>query len=563
MKIPCLGTLIALFCLSACSSDSAPEPVEENKNEEVLTSEETDMSSPEISINGLDSTIEIKTSFQVVVVDNSEVETKIIINEEEVFTSADKQFAYELNPYTIDVGAVTLKIVSEDSYGNITEKEENLEIKHLLMDFDLGINEMINVEKAWVFFNDSVGNLIATQLLQNGNNKIYTDSLIEDEKVYYTLVKFWTYNSNYAHSLLNSTYKVFPGEKRNEFNFIQPNRDQEFELEITRDELVNPWSKFTVLGSNYRNITSFGVSTSDPTYIERYIIEYSFPETVYVRTANTNAGDTFDGKKENYLYYKLNPTPQESKINILEADFKSMDDFTVQEIPPHDTSNFSFSRYGYENEADMNDNIYHLIYSLHESFDFILSDYLDLPQLEGLSYYRNNVRFEKDGVRVNVQQFGNSVDLSIPQWQLTNFGISDGRYFIEADNVDVDYYLLSLSKASDTTDPRKDINWVYRTFGNAAQDKTTPILSLPEEITTSLGDSFYTSADMSMDYVTAVDYQMVNSLSEATDYRALRKLALKTNEKDFKSIRFTNSGSSTGKSDISNQLQSSEEEIRF
>lgn len=535
MKIYKFILLFTLICLTACSSDSDSDLVEP-PIEDDNTSGGIDNMAPEVTILGFNSKIEIKTDIEFSITDASDVQTKLLLNNNEVLSTNDKQFTYGFNPYSIEVGETSLTIIAEDSEGNKFEEVFDIEIRHLLMDFRFGTDEMTNIDETWVFFNDSAGNLLETSQPLLGSNKIYTDNIILDEFVFFTISEYRTNGQNVFHSLTNSTYKVGLGEIRNEQsrNFVTP--ENNLEIEIIRQDLVNEFSKYTARGTNYWP-NSF-TSTSEPTFSEIFEISYTHPELIFLRTAVENAGDRFDGNKENYLYTTFNPEPQNGSITLDEVDFMQMDDFFEQEIPQRDQSSFRFSRYAYENENDMLEDINHAIYEVSESSELSIDNTIDIPIIDVFLEYKNIAQYRNNGNQVYIQKFGNSLNLVTPPWEAIGFAESNENYEIIADFPNVDYYLLKLSKRSSTNNPIKTFSWIYRTFDNNEMEKSTPILAFPTEITEELTDSFYSTTDLSLEVITAVDYEEINSFTEAMDYLGLRKIDLKTNEQNFKSVQF-------------------------
>ena len=539
MKVSRPFLILLLLCFAACSSDSSDSNDTSGQQDQDMP-DATDNEAPVISVSGLENVIETYTNLEISITDNSAVETRILVNDQEVYTTTSKQFQYELNPFNIAIGNIDLRIVSEDIFGNASESEFDPEIKHLLMEFNLAANELVDIDNLWAFFNNAAGELLATSALSPGMNKIYTDALIPEDHIYYTFTKYYTYGANVVHTLINESYKVRPGETRYEFDRLIVNRDEELEIEVIREELVNEWSKYETRAVKYWPI---GISfTSGPSYSEVFSIEYSYPEIVYLRTAIENAGVGFDGKKENYRYTTLEPNPGMTNMQVTEANFKTMDDHFVQSIPTHDLNSFRFDRRGFENEADMLDNIYHNIYELNEDF-FTISE-IDVPILPDLPLYNNIAQYSLDGNRIYVRQFGNNLNLEAPTWNLGSYGTDGPVYFIEANNEDVDYYLLRLYKGSATSGPRKSFVWVYRTFGSEDDEKTTPQLEFPEEITNSIGDPFYSGENLVPQYIVAADFEELNSLEDATHYFATGKLSLDINEQGIKSVRFSQSPTS-------------------
>lgn len=519
--------LVFLFVFLGCSGDSGQGEVPG------IPEETMDVDAPLITLNGLASLIEKYTDVQISVTDESAVTTRIYINDLIVAVFSDKQFSYTIDPYPQPVGNVQVKVISEDANGNSSEQVFDVEIKHLLMDFNLGPDEDGPTNTHWVFFNDLNGNILSSSKVNLGSNKLYTDSQIEDGTIYYTIAEYETYGENVLHSLTNATYKVLLGETRVAPQSQSVDLSENVEIVINRTELVNEFSKYYARGTKYRpNSFSF---TSAPSYEEIFGIVYADPEMVYVRTALENAGNSFDGKKENYLYTKFQTDPQNANISLNEVDFLPMDNSFVQSIPAHDTGTFRFTRYGFENQTDLDDDVYHIIYEFSNT-DNAVTDYMDLPVLDGLPFYDNTVSYNLDGKPVTINVTGNSLDLTAPSWQVTDFGLQAGAYVVDAPNNNVDYYLLRLAKASETLNPGKRFVWVFRTFDD--EQKTTPELKFPTEITQEIGDTFYAPSDLNIEYLVAVDFTNLDNFADTMNYLALDASLLANDGQSYRSVRF-------------------------
>ena len=139
-----LFILIGLLLSCGGNDDSSNDPVlpEEQENDDI---------SPEINASGIGEIIEVMTDITIAIIDQSAVETEILLDGEEIFSSTLKEFTYNFNPYIIPVGPHTIVVRSTDNSGNENSRTFEVDIKHLLMSYEYGAQENDRNPFKWIF----------------------------------------------------------------------------------------------------------------------------------------------------------------------------------------------------------------------------------------------------------------------------------------------------------------------------------------------------------------------------------------------------------------------------
>lgn len=540
---------IVVFIFLGCSSNSEHdgEVLQEPNDGGVQANDET---APTLAITGLNEPIETYREIEVMISDESSVETSILINDMEIFTTSELQFNYELNPYVIPVGIAQVKVVSEDEFENSTEEEFQVEIKHFLMEFNLGVEEQGRHTFIWTFFNDSEGNLLKSQKAELGSTKIYTDEIVPDDYILYTIAKYEILgNEGQNRSLLNTTYRFNLGETRNELEYYPSyNLVNYVDVDINLEEdNVEGFQLYGGSGSEYDVYKMGGGS-----FLERVGFKYDSPDYIYLRTDILGGqSGLFDGKKENYRYYRFVPEFSMPVITIDEGDLIPADETVELQVPDHMPGSFVFHRYGFENETDLASNTNHAIYEVQEPSD-TYRDYVDLPILGGLESYSNTIQYATDGKGYYAYLFGNNVDISTPNWEL-NFGIENNKIFIEENN-DLDYYMVQF-RNNDTADYNnlRYWTWNYRTFGTGDNNIPMPVLEMPEDLVSEINDPHYANNDnLELERTYAVEFDNLESYNESVEWLGLNKIPLSTEQKGYKEMIFNKTSTSgKGKADTS------------
>jgi hypothetical protein len=530
MKIKLLLLLAAVISLVSCDGENgqgtSPDDVVETNDD----------NGPILSITGLSESMETYTDIEAVVSDESSVETRIFINGEEVFQTSDVQFNYRINPYLIPVGEIQLRVVCEDEFENTTEKLFQLEIKHLLIEFNLGRDEEERYETIWTFFNDSDGNLLTSQKVEQGSVKVYTDKIVPDDYVLYTIAKYEILGSEgQSRALRNTTYRLPLGEVRNPIVYNQEYNLQNYvDVEIAlENDNVQGYQLYTGGGAEYDLYKTGGGS-----FLEIVGFKYDAPDHIYLRTDILGGpSGLFDGKKENYGYYRFVPDLSRPVISIDESDLIPADESVELQLPDHTEGSFRILRSGFESDTYLASNADHEIYEVLESGDVYL-DNIDLPILQGLTSYSNTVQYQFEGKGYYSLLFGNEIDIAPPNWEL-NFGLENNKIFIEENN-DLDYYMVQLRK-DDTSDFTRSRYWTwnYRAFGSDDENIPIPLLALPDNLISEINDSHYTDSNsLNLERVYAVEFSGLESYNQSIQWLGLNQIPLATEQEGFKEVIF-------------------------
>ena len=116
-----LFSLLFLHLLLSCGSDSEdPET-------------DRDTTPPSISILGVQETIDTPTTINFTIADAaSTISTVVLLNGEQVLSTTQKSFSYELDPYELPSGSATLTITSTDDQGNENTETITFNLQKLL-----------------------------------------------------------------------------------------------------------------------------------------------------------------------------------------------------------------------------------------------------------------------------------------------------------------------------------------------------------------------------------------------------------------------------------------------
>ena len=178
--------LLLAVLLSLCSCGS-----EENDPTDDVPpgngTQEMDTTPPVVSISGIDDEIEVLTSINVSIQDESQtVNTNVQINGEDFFSSNQREFNLEINPFDFPNGDTTLSIISTDGDGNEREFTKTFNLRKLLVRIAASINA--NPGEAYFSVNSLNGNLLAfaevTESIENV--ELYADDDFTPQQIVVT-----------------------------------------------------------------------------------------------------------------------------------------------------------------------------------------------------------------------------------------------------------------------------------------------------------------------------------------------------------------------------------------
>lgn len=543
-----LISIAICFQLISCDPEEVKEeePVQEEvveQEEEVPDTEPTDDVAPEIVVTGITEAVETYTDISLSISDASETDTRILLDGEVLFSSTEKQFDYQLDPYPLAVGMRTLSVQATDSLGNQSVETFTLDVKHLLLSYEYSGQENDRSPFKWIFFNDMDGLPLANFRAVPGTEKIYTDQIVSDSTIFYSIVNY-TFDPEYFNSkrLLITTNKITLGGNR--LPIVSPplqNRDNEFNLTVNQEE-SSIFTTYWGSGSEYRVAT-----TGSGGGTETLGLIFDDTDVVYVRNSGPS-GVTFIGEEAppySYLSFPVNPGSNQETRD--EDDFVQPEGTVSVSIAAHDEGSLRFNRFGYTGDQELATNTYHNIYEAIEDSGF-LTPSLALPVLNGLNYYRNQIRYQRDGKSYLSESFENLLDTNMPDWSLSSdFG--NDRFTITDDTDDVDVYIIQFIKNRNLNSPdERRITWNYRVFGSSNEVESAPILQVPSEITTAIGESFFESMEgLTLNSLLGIDYTNFETFEEIMDWFAFIQNNPTITERSFRQVSFP-TGSVSGKS---------------
>ncbi|MEP4946404.1 MAG: hypothetical protein ABJU26_02585, partial [Flavobacteriaceae bacterium] len=171
MKYKSLFITFSMLVFS-CSSDS-----EEPNNPKPPIQGEPDTTAPVIAIGGLENDVETLTTLNVTITDESNsVNTVIMVNGNEVFSTTDKTIPYELDPFDFPSGATTLTVQSTDDSENQGTESQSFELKKLLyrstdLSGDDPSNDFVDLHIA--INSEETGELIASRKMQTYDDAVF------------------------------------------------------------------------------------------------------------------------------------------------------------------------------------------------------------------------------------------------------------------------------------------------------------------------------------------------------------------------------------------------------
>lgn len=521
--------VLALVLLIGCNKED-----NQNNGSELPDSPENIESIPELSVFGTSAIIETITELNIKINHFQDVETTLAVDGEILHTSSSNEFNYNFNPYLIPVGNHILEIVTKDENGNQNDLSFDVEIKHLLIIYEYGEKENLQNPVKWVFFNDLEGNFLAEFRCVPGNNKIYTDELIGTTKILYSTANF-SENTDGNSKELNLTTSRIPLGK-NRLPIVRPyfpNLQNEFSVNINLIEPKSDYSLFWGSGTQYRVVSSGGGG-----YLEN--IKFIFDQTndIYVRYDGFSGIRFLNEITNQYKYLRFKPVPGYTEVEVAEQDFIEPESMGRLNIPEHQPGSLRLRRYGFLNDFDIQLNNNHLIYDVGEEDGFMATS-VYLPILSGLNQYQHILSYRKENMYFTVNGFENSFDPNMPNWSL-NAAVLNNSITIDALNKDVDVYSVRLKKSGNTNGSSyRDLNWLYRTFGNDDSGIALPVLDIPNAITDALNDEFFnTTSDMELTGLYALDYDSFDSYEEFIEYAALIQIPLSIKDLGYKEISF-------------------------
>ena len=532
MKIRLL--FIYLLLLTSVSCNNSEDII---KDDPVIDDPIVDDKNPELTITGFSEIIETDTKISITIVDDSAVETKLLLNNEELATSTAKQFDLDINPYGLPIGQTNFIIVSKDAMGNEKSETFSVEIKHLLIEYEYSLQELGD-KKHWLFFNNLDGTEIKSILIKTGAQKVYTDKIILEDKIYTSKAAYRSMAPRDIKYLEISTFKTNLGGKRIASIESTP-QEYKHSLKLKINDVPYKSSPSYFVGGHGYVANSYSGNES----YTNITIKHNADRPIYVRNSFLDLEPNLIGKKENYHYLSISPDVGNTSMEVELDQFLPAEENIRIDFPQHDPGSIFFHRNGFKNEENYMKFEGHNIYDVNEPVEASL-DFIDMPIISGLNLYQTSFGYKKNDITYTSLAKDGLLNIEMPNWTADVYG-SNSTIQLNANNSDVDYYILSLSRILDVVNGNeyssKAFFWNYN-IPEVEDNKTTivPRLSLPNLINESIDIPFFNStSELKMtEGVTAIDYTKFNSYDETLEWIFFNINILNINDKDYRLITF-------------------------
>ena len=410
--------VIFLMLVFSCSSDS-----EEPNNPEPPTQSEPDTTAPTITIGGLDNNVEILTTLTITITDESNsVNTVILVNDNEVFSTTDKTISYELDPFDFPSGETTFTIQSTDDSNNQGEESQTFELKKLLFQADdiagavLG-NFQNGTEEFFISLNNLSGELIAFRKINNSQDgKFYAPESFERQNFVattYIIKDTFPFIVSYANLPAGTT--VLTLEEANSIFNLERAKDMSFNIEISEIPAGGYFVKSSGenysggRGSNSNNgSTSLTVRLASTANIDNIFLSYM--ESTSLSTSNI----------DNYRYSMIPLNDFNDKV-ISYNDLKAVTETTEINIPT-ELESFVYDLRGFTDEVAYETNNFNSIYEVGTSNLTGEEISLEIPVINNFNVFQQRIQGKIDEtISIGLNQKGLS-DFVIPDWNIEKSG---------------------------------------------------------------------------------------------------------------------------------------------
>lgn len=411
-----LYIILVMFCSFGC----------EQGEDTAQTQEEIDTMAPTISVANLGDAIELLTTINVSVSDDSNiVNTTININGDEVFKTSQNQFSYDIDPFQFPNGETELTIKAIDGNGNETIESHKFGLSKLLYKHDVGISSQsfdvfIAINKM------QSGELITARKIINYEDLIfYAEDDFEKEELVitqYLMSKTSDFHNGRSQAGVKPGTILLTTEDREILTGIISNdfaiRDSEFTISI---DDVPDFHVITIVGDDYGSYESI----ESP-----YKILYDSDITKDIFLFRQR----YDHTKllEDYRYLYINNFVNQS---ISFNDLSRLSEATISTFKlPNETLNYNFTLFGFNNQRSYEENLLRLLYG--DAGDTSAKGFsINYPNIQEYEILKKRLQFELNDGRIVYLERKNTLNVEIPNWQIVRnenmVGINEPYDFLQ------------------------------------------------------------------------------------------------------------------------------------
>ncbi len=465
-----LGIAFLVFLFSCSSEDSSTGNTNPPNNEDPVG--ETDTTAPLISITGIDEAIEVLTSIDILISDNSSnVSTKIFIDDVEVFSSQERQFSYEIDPFDFQIGDRVLKVVSEDNSENETTEMVSFTLNKLLFGLsDLQGRPLDGTIDYYLTLNTMAGSLITSQKIESDEELLfYADDGFERQDIIATLFLIFSNPNTFPRSFVISYGDVPAGTRTLNNTELMASRNQRFLTNNFQMEMTDAASdtNFFMNGKDYELISGFSFAEGNFNESGRYNPNNPSSAFIYSSSENTN-------NIESYKYLFFNDLNENTTISF--NDFQSIQQ-TDEIIVPDEVTDFTFQLRAFEDTNAFNSGEFNTVLRFSGNKEDI-NGVINIPMFDEFALYQQEYNAN---LTENIGWVSFLSGLSTPQ--IPNWSAElQNREVITSGNYD---FLQTIATFT-SLNPDNTITWFFNSERKESFIMPFETFELPDEISTFL-----------------------------------------------------------------------------
>ncbi|MFS4493609.1 hypothetical protein [Maribacter sp. 2308TA10-17] len=386
--------------------------------------EQVDTEPPIITISGLESPIETITTLNVTIQDESDkVSTSVLINEQEVSTSNEKSFSFEVNPFDYMTGENTIEITSNDEEGNEVVINQTFDVKKLLV--SISAPSFSSSQRIFFSVNTMTGNLLAfKEVMQSLENiKLYADDDFVPQQLVVTSYDLQPNATRKAS--LDSYANIKPGTDltilQEVGGVITANTFDDrptivpLTLDITGIDTIKLANSLWTIGNGFVSSSNpfeeFGVLNSRLQFNSKNQVI----ENAIVYTSNLSALTNEDKIEVDDYKYLFLEEPSNSAISF--SEFKTPPNTEVIDIPASVTSH-SLRILGFRDQEAYRNNQYRFLYDT--KYEESLNSFVEIPVIDEFEVLRNDIVMQLNSRKRYVASTLGIKNISdVPDWDAT------------------------------------------------------------------------------------------------------------------------------------------------
>ncbi len=484
------------------------------ENREVSLPDDTFEEIPDIPIVGFEANLEVATTLNISIPANSNIErTSVLVNEDELLTTTNKTFSFDLNPFDYPTGQNTLSLVFSDAEGNESRQTETFEVNKLLVSIAAPL--VADSQQVYFSVNTMDGELLSFASVNRKLEivKLYADDDFTPQPIIVT--SYVLRPEAIYRATINSIANIEPGTdlvKHQEAggipteNTYEAGSDNVFFVDVTN--ITSEILAKSLLAAAYGHIgSSFPLEQQTTGFETRLQFRSGINPTIenaFIYTSNSfldPSGDKIGIEDYEYLFLETLPN---SSISFQQ--FEKPTETRTINIPNTAVSYF-VDTFGYLSEESFRNNKYHFIYD-QKGIENI-NNTMQIPLIDKFEIVRNQVLLTLNDSRTLTVSTLGLKDIAPLDWTATRSGNT-----VEMSG-DFDKFTLTLVLDNN---PDISMRWLYTEKYQENYSMPFESFEFPEEFT-----SYASSQNLNISNINADSIFFVEQFdsSEPLEYEEL------------------------------------------